>query len=189
MLTKSMVTLRVSRVVQALVVLGALALSSPVLATAVFINEIHYDNEGSDVGEGIELAGPGGTDLSGWALVLYTGNTGASYRTLSLSGSSIADQQGGFGTVFFPITGIQNGSPDGIALVDGSALVQFLSYEGAFVAADGPADGVTSTDIGVSEISSTPLGHSLQLTGVGATYEDFAWASPAASTFGAVNTG
>ncbi len=67
--------------------------------------------------------------------------------------------------------------------------MQFLSYEGAFFAADGPAEDVMSTDIGVSETSSTPWGHSLQLRGVGATYEDFTWASPAPDTFGAVNTG
>ncbi|MDY7076097.1 MAG: lamin tail domain-containing protein [Chloroflexota bacterium] len=48
---------------------------------------------------------------------------------------------------------------------------------------------MTSTDIGVAEGSSTPVGHSLQLEGTGSIYEDFAWAAPAASTFGAVNTG
>ena len=40
----------------------------------VFINEIHYDNDGTDVGEFIEIAGPAGTSLSGWKIVLYNGN-------------------------------------------------------------------------------------------------------------------
>ena len=66
----------------------------------------------------------------------------------------IPDQCGGTGTVVvdYPSNGIQNGSPDGIALVDASgAVMQFLSYEGTLTAVGGPADGLTSTDIGVSE--------------------------------------
>src|SRR5262245_8983842 len=42
---------------------------------AVFINEIHYDNVGTDTGEFIEIAGPAGTDLAGWRLVRYNGAT------------------------------------------------------------------------------------------------------------------
>ena len=39
--------------------------------TKVFINEIHYENIGRDVEEGIEIAGPAGTNLEGWGLYLY----------------------------------------------------------------------------------------------------------------------
>ncbi len=48
---------------------------------------------------------------------------------------------------------------------------------------------MTSTDIGVSENGSEPLGQSLRLTGTGQFYEDFTWNAPAAATFGAINTG
>jgi len=73
-------------------------------------------------------------------------------------------------------------------LVDGTnSVIQFLSYEGAFAATDGLASGLTSTDIGVSETGTTPSGYSLQLSGTGNTYEDFAWVSPAENTFGSVN--
>jgi predicted extracellular nuclease len=162
------------------------ALADPL---AVFINEIHYDNASSDAGEAVEIAGPAATDLTGWSLVLYNGNGGAVYNTIGLVGV-IPDQQNGFGTLVFPISGIQNGSPDGVALVDpGNTVIQFLSYEGSFTATGGPANGMTSTDIGVSESSSTPVGDSLQLTGTGTEYEDFSWASPGANTFGAVNSG
>lgn len=159
--------------------------------TTVWINEIHYDNDGTDTGEAIEVAGPAGTDLTGWSLVLYNGSGGALYTTTALSGV-IADQLSGFGTSFvsYPTNGIQNGAPDGVALVDAAgSVVQFLSYEGSFTAVGGPADGMTSTDIGVAESSSTPVGHSLQLSGAGTTYEDFTWAAPQASTFGAPNAG
>ncbi len=155
----------------------------------VFINEIHYDNTGADAGEAVEIAGPAGTDLSGWTVALYNGSTGALYNTIALVGT-IPNQQAGFGTLSFAQAGIQNGSPDGLALVDaGSTVIEFLSYEGAFVAVGGPANGLASTDIGVSEPSSTPIGNSLQLTGTGTMGGDFSWAASQPNTFGGVNTG
>lgn len=163
--------------------------------TSVFINEIHYDNASTDAGEAIEVAGPAGTDLTGWSIVRYNGSGGAVYTSpsaIETFSGAIPNLGGGYGVVVvsYPQDGLQNGSPDGIALVNASnAVIQFLSYEGAFVAVGGPANGMTSTDIGVSEVSSTPLGFSLQLGGNGTTYEDFAWNSPATATFGAFNTG
>ena len=139
------------------------------MATNVFINEFHYDNDGTDSGEAIEIAGLAGTDLTGWDLVLYNGTGGSVYNTRSLSGI-IPDQQDGFGTISFsyPANGIQNGSPDGIALIDNNnSVVQFLSYEGSFTAVGSPANGLVSTDISVAETGSTPVGFSLQLTGTG----------------------
>ncbi len=180
----------VARLRAAFVTAIALGFVQPAEAD-VFINEIHYDNSSTDVDEAIELAGTAGTDLNGWSIVLYNGSSGVVYDTRALSGL-IPNQQGGLGTVFetYPTNGIQNGAPDGIALVDASsAVVQFLSYEGSFVASDGPANGLASTDIGVSESSSTAAGESLQLTGSGTTYGDFVWAPAGPSTFCEVNTG
>ncbi|HZD56215.1 MAG TPA: hypothetical protein VE136_05810, partial [Anaerolineales bacterium] len=158
---------------------------------SVFINEIHYDNTGTDAGEAVEVAGPADTDLTGWTIALYNGSPTQLnvYDTINLSGT-IPNQQNDFGTLSFPRAGIQNGSPDGLALVDSSStVIQFLSYEGSFTAVDGPAAGMTSTDIGVSEPFDTPVGDSLQLTGSGTVYEDFTWAGPEPNTFGAINTG
>jgi uncharacterized protein len=157
----------------------------------VFINEIHYDDAGADAGEAIEVAGVAGTDLTGWSLVLYNGNGGASYATIALSGI-ISDQSNGFGTLHFagPSGGIQNGAPDGVALVDNQGRVlQFLSYEGAFTATNGPALGLISTDIGALEDAVTD-GFSLQLVGAGSSYADFSWTAAAiTNTFGTPNTG
>ena len=50
-------------------------------AQTVFINEIHYDNAGGDVGEGVEVAGPAGTDLTGWTIEFYNGANGLVYDT------------------------------------------------------------------------------------------------------------
>ncbi|MFT5162819.1 MAG: endonuclease I/subtilisin-like proprotein convertase family protein [Alteromonadaceae bacterium] len=159
------------------------------LTSQPWVNEFHYDNEGTDANESIEIAGAAGTNLTGWSLVAYNGNGGSQYSTLNLSGT-IADQQGGFGTLNFAISGLQNGAPDGFALVDGSGtVVQFLSYEGLVTATDGPAAGTTATDVGVSETSTTPIGHSLQLAGTGTQYSDFNWQRAAAHTAGGINNG
>jgi hypothetical protein len=146
-----------------------------------WINEIHYDNMGGDVGEFVEVAGPSGTNLSGWSIVAYNGSNGTSYKTTNLSGT-IPNQQNGYGTLSFNISGLQNGAPDGVALVDGSTVVEFLSYEGSFTATNGAANGQQSTDIGVSESnSSTPIGYSLQLG-------DSGWQAAQNDTPGQINT-
>ena len=55
-------------------------------------------------------------------------------------------------------------------------------------ATNGPADGLTSTDIGVSEEgSSTLIDESLQLSGTGKIYTDFTWEAPATHTRGLIN--
>ncbi|HYG11901.1 MAG TPA: Ig-like domain-containing protein, partial [Pyrinomonadaceae bacterium] len=158
--------------------------------STVFINEILYDITGTDAGEFVEVAGPAGTNLSGWSIVLYNGNGGAAYDTDALP-SPIPSQAGGYGTVSVSYSGtLQNGSPDGIALVNNGTVVQFLCYEGTFVAADGPAMGQTCTDIGVSQSGSNAAGTSLQLQGTGTTYGDFTWnATSIAHTQNAPNTG
>jgi hypothetical protein len=175
--------------------LGGLALMAfaamPVSANTVFINELHYDNSGADAGEGVEIAGPAGTSLAGWSLVLYDGSSGTSYNSLSLDGI-IPDQLNSYGTIFFPLAGIQNGgttASDGLALVDNTSVMQLISYEGAFTAVDGSAAGLTSADIGVAETGTTPLGFSLQLAGTGNLYQDFVWNGPGAGSPGSVNPG
>ena len=170
------------------VIFCAVFFSASLNAQTVFINEIHYDNDGADAGEAIEVSGPAGTDLEGWTLALYNGSNGSEYGSIALSGI-IPDQSSGFGTLSFEKSGIQNGSPDGLALIDNNnAVVQFLSYEGSLVAVGGPADGQSSTDIGIAENGTEAVGGSLQLTGTGTTYADFVWNSLAVSTFGNVNT-
>ncbi|WP_052436319.1 ExeM/NucH family extracellular endonuclease [Georgenia sp. SUBG003] len=158
-------------------VLPAHAVTSDV---PVVISEIHYDNDGTDAGEAVEIQAPAGTDLTGWQVVLYNGSNGATYGTTTLAGPV---PESGVVVRSYPANGLQNGSPDGIALVDPTgAVVEFLSYEGTLAAVGGPADGMTSTDVGVEETSGTPVGHSLQRV-------DGAWTGPAASSFGTVNGG
>ncbi|WP_339771126.1 ExeM/NucH family extracellular endonuclease [uncultured Paraglaciecola sp.] len=169
----------------------ALFCASTAQATSVFINEIHYDNIGGDVGEFIEIAAPQGTDLTGWSVVLYNGSSTqlTDYSTENLSGTVI-NQGGGYGFATVYPNSIQNGAPDGMALIDaGGNVVQFLSYEGSFEAASGPAIGLTSIDIGVAESTTTPVGVSLQLSGSGSEYADFSWQAEAAETPDSINNG
>jgi endonuclease I len=173
-----------------LAAIALLAVSGAAFAdSSIFVNEIHYDNAGADANEGIEIAGPAGTDLTGWQVVPYNGNGGASYSPITLSGTLPASC-GGYGVVAVPIPGMQNGAPDGVALVDGAGnVVQFLSYEGVFTATDGPASGLSSTDIGVAEDGTDAATDSLQLAGTGTQYEDFAWQPATPASFGACNAG
>lgn len=158
------------------------------VSQTVFINEIHYDDSGADSGEGVEIAGPAGTDLAGYTITAYNGSNGTQYKTENLVGTIPDLNQTGYGTIFFPISSIQNGAPDGFALSNAAGVVQFISYEGTLTATNGPANGTTSVDIGVAETGSTPDEHSLQLKGTGTTYENFTWDGPKANTYDAINT-
>jgi len=156
----------------------------------VFINEIHYDDASGDADEGVEIAGPAGTDLTGYTITPYNGgNGGATYTPITALSGIIPDEGGtGYGAIWFPVVGLQNGAPDGIALDNGGSLIQFLSYEGSFTGAGGVADLILSTDIGVSE-AGEPDGLSLQLTGTGFTYNNFSWTGPVAHSRGFINAG
>ncbi len=154
----------------------------PVGTGDTFISEIHYDDEGVDANERVEIEGPAGVNLTGWSLLLYNGNGGGVYATINLSGV-FPDLCTGRGVLTFagPAAGIQNGDPDGIALVaPGNVVVEFLSYEGTMTATNGAASGMTSTDIGVRETGSRDETYSLQ------RFQD-EWYGPSPASTGACN--
>lgn len=125
--------------------------------------------------EFIEVALPEGTDPSGYSVHIYDtfGNalysfslgtatdTVASYDVYVIDSSTPGFSDGGADPTgrLYP--------DDGIALVDDTGTtVQFISYWGNTVTAvDGPAAGLTSTDVGTA-----PMGESLQSDDRGATY-------------------
>ena len=162
----------------------------------VRISEFHYDHVGTDSLEKIEISGPAGTDLTGWKVVLYNGaaTVRAPYTSTSTPASLdhviIPATCGTRGVVVlnYARDGIQNGSPDGFALVDAAgAVVELISYEGSFTAvtgaAGGPAAGMFFPDIGVQEVGTAAegLGKSLKRNGAGI------WSAPSASQFGECN--
>ena len=134
----------------------------------------------------MEVAGIAGTNLSGSQIVLYNGSNGTTYNSVDLSGV-IDNESCNYGALSFNISGIQNGSPDGIALVQNGTVLEFISYEGTFTATNGPAIGMTSTNVGVSEPSNTPVGQSLQLAGSGDMSASFNWTGPTTASPGSLN--
>ncbi|QXC59925.1 ExeM/NucH family extracellular endonuclease [Aquihabitans sp. G128] len=154
-------------------------------ATDPFISELHYDDStaAGDTGEAIEVQADPGTDLTGWKVYLYNGGAGSTQgKTYDNDPLPTPVTTSGVVTLSYATNGIQNGPTDGLALVkpDGT-VAEFLSYEGAFTATDGPASGLTATDIGVAETNSTVPGTSLQKI-------DGAWNASSAASFGTKNT-
>ncbi|MDQ3263072.1 MAG: lamin tail domain-containing protein [Myxococcota bacterium] len=117
------------------------------------INEVDYDNNGTDNAEFVEIYNgtPAAVDLADLAVVFINGNGGSEYRRFSLaSGGTLP--AGGYlvvapstvavaaGAIIVSAPGsdlIQNGSPDGVALVNTATLqvLDALSYEGTISAA------------------------------------------------------
>ncbi|MGB7451965.1 MAG: lamin tail domain-containing protein, partial [Lysobacterales bacterium] len=118
-----------------------LLFANPVAAQLV-INEVDYDQAGTDTAEFLEIKNTGGSsvNLSTYTIELVSG--GSAYNTIPLPAVSLA--AGDYFVVCAnaatvancdldesPDTNfIQNGAPDAIGLKDGSSLVDALSYEG-----------------------------------------------------------
>ncbi len=110
--------------------LGAPAWAS-VIDSSVFINELHYDNEGADQGEFVEVAAPlSWHDLSSVTLTLYNGGNGQAYGgPTPLSSFTRRGVAGPFAFYTLDVS-LQNGAPDGLALAHNDQVLQLLSYEG-----------------------------------------------------------
>ncbi len=134
-------------------------------AGGLMINEVDYDNVGTDSAEFVEIynASSAAIDLAGYSLYLVNGSGNAVYKTIDLgsAGTLAAGQYlvvGASSVVAAVPAGqktidlgalqdiIQNGAPDGLAIVNGntSTLVDALSYEGAMTAATLPGVGTVS---------------------------------------------
>jgi hypothetical protein len=165
--------------------LGQMTVNDPY--AGLVINEVDYDNVGSgDSAEFIELYNTGSLtiDLSTLALVLVNGNNNLEYSRFSLASagsiapgqylvvkSSVVSVPVGTLTIAFPLPDsqqIQNGSPDGIALVDTASqrVLDALSYEGSITAAmitgfPGTYNLVEGTALSASVADSTTVNGSL----------------------------
>jgi len=95
----------------------------------VWINEFHYNNVGTDSDEFIEIAGVAGTDITGYSIVTYNGGNGTTYGSTNIFSGTLTDDNGngfGFARISFPTNGLQNGDPDGFALIDDTGGQEIL---------------------------------------------------------------
>jgi large repetitive protein len=103
------------------------------------INEVDYDQVGTDHDGFVELynGGDAAADLTGLALVPVNGGDSSEYSRKALEGSLAA------GAYLVVDVELQNGSPDGVALIDATTQTRIdsLSYEGAITVAT--IDGTT----------------------------------------------
>ncbi|MGH7438182.1 MAG: putative Ig domain-containing protein, partial [Polyangiaceae bacterium] len=134
------------------------------------LNEVDYDNVGTDLAEFVEIYNGTGApvDLAPLALVLVNGADGTEYTRVALGPGTLAAGQylvvadnavtlpGGADVIRFAgaANQIQNGSPDGIALInqDSESLVDALSYGGSITAAN-----ITGFASPVSLVEGNPL--------------------------------
>jgi hypothetical protein len=95
------------------------------------IHEVEYDQVGTDADGFVEIHNAGDTaaDLSNVDLVAVNGGDSSEYAREQLTGTLAA---GGHLAVAIEL---QNGAPDGLALLDGATLLDALSYEGAITSA------------------------------------------------------
>ena len=118
-------------------------------ATHLVLNEVDYDNVGTDNREFVEVFNGTGSpvDLDDKAVVLINGLTGTEYTRVALGPNCLAPNQylvvmdplvvPAPGAISIPFPGVdnqmQNGAPDGVALIDTATvtLVDALSYEGS----------------------------------------------------------
>jgi large repetitive protein len=145
------------------------------------INEVDYDQVGTDFDEFVEIynSTPNPIDLTGLALVLVNGSNNTEYNRIDLGPAGIlAPGQYlviGSSTLLATVPGtaltlpfvgasnnVQNGAPDGMAIVDigAAALVDALSYEGSMTMANVMNVGIFSfvegTPTGATDSNAVP---------------------------------
>ena len=128
---------------------GILAFTSSISLTcnaAIIINEIDYDQPGTDTAEFIELFNSGSSTVSldNYFIELLNGNNSSSYKSIDLAGFNISSNDylvvcGDSSQVvncdysFTTTSGwLQNGAPDAVALFENGNILDSISYEGPF---------------------------------------------------------
>lgn len=129
---------------------------APPVTGGLTINEIDYDQPGTDIAEFVELynSSTDSIDLGNYQLQFINGTNDSVYLTVPLSGSLAAGGYFVIGSASVSnlsqeLTGsIQNGAPDGVRLelITGE-LVDSLTYEGT-LASSGDGGGTSLADDG-----------------------------------------
>lgn len=143
-------------------------------STSLVINEIDYDQPGTDTAEFVEIKNVSSStvNLAGWTVELVNGTDGGAsiYNTVALPSVTLA---AGDYFVFCgsaanvancdlvvppPTNLIQNGAPDAVGLLNGGTLIDTVSYEGDTGApytegsGSGLVDSSSFEDAGISRL-------------------------------------
>ena len=176
-----------------LVVLVSWCFSTAVSA-AIVINEFDYDQPGTDDAEFVELFNNGvaAVSLDGFMLSLINGATGSSYRSVDLSGFVLAP--GDYLVACGNMAAVANCAVDmgantnrmqndteAIALFDGAALVDSVSYEGVVA---GYTEGLAGTLADSNSEEGVSISRLLNGIDTNDNALDFAWGC---ATPGAMN--
>ncbi len=158
----------------------------------VFFNEVNYNvPPASGETQFFEIAGPSGTDLTGWEVIIYD-DTPTQTASYPLSGTIPAN--GGAnacnGIVVVDGAVLNTTAGSGMALVNDMMQVeQYITFEEETIAPGGtglPIEGLTSQFIPLPDLGTAD--NSLQLTGTGLLYPSFTWLQQE-ETSGETNTG
>jgi len=90
----------------------------------------------------IDVSYTNDVDVTLCKVVLYNGINRIVYNTIQLPKGTLVD--GGTIDMSVATASIQNGIDSMAIVTSGGNVIKFLSYEGAFKAADGPAEGTRS---------------------------------------------
>jgi large repetitive protein len=103
----------------------------PAESAKLVINEVDYDQVGTDANGFVEITNAGGAaaDLANVDLVAVNGGDSTEYDRVALTGTLAP------GAHLDIAIELQNGAPDGLALLDGATLLDAISYEGGITAA------------------------------------------------------
>lgn len=182
-------------------------------AAGIVLNEVDYDNVGTDAAEYLELFNPSGASiaLAGRQVILVNGATNAPYQTIDLS--PLGSLGAGKYLVIAPDTvsvpsgvlqldplwsqdQLQNGAPDGVVLVDSvtKTVLDAIAYEGAITAAtlpDFPAavslvEG-TALDAGVADSNTATKTLCRKVNGVDTNSSNADWGTCNTRTIGTPN--
>jgi Lamin Tail Domain len=179
----------------------------------IVLNEVDYDNVGTDTTEYLELYNPSAASiaLAGRQVILINGATNAPYQTIDLS--PLGSLGAGKYLVIAPDTvtvpagvlqldplwsqdQLQNGAPDGVVLVDSvtKTALDAIAYEGAITLATLPdftmpvslVEG-TALDAGVADSNTATKTLCRKVNGVDTNNSNADWALCSARTVGTPN--
>ena len=148
---------------------------------ALVINEIDYDQPGTDDAEFIELYNDStaAIPLDGYRIELINGTSGTSYRSIDLAGHMvdassffvICSDNGLVANCDYSFTSniswFQNGAPDAVALYQASDLRDSVSYEGSMTfITEGTALSIADSNTIIMSLSRIPDGYDSDDNGI-----------------------